>query len=762
MDPASNSNSNPPFAAGGTERLMLRFTRSREGVKFSAVCGDPSPFAPLLDAGWPLALLARSIPEHSGKVGCHWIFGGNGTSEGDAVVTLPPDLGFVGTLRVSVFNANQDEAYLTIRFFSLTIFEVLQSPLGEGLRKVVSSSGQAFFVVRRSDWWPVFVGDFMKRLTGLSLAELRADPNLWWKGVVPEDMARVQDMMQAADREGFWSGLIRRRDGSGVVRQLEMHVARLAANQLGAPEALVGVIGDATEISKLKDEVSLLHRGLAEQRKERVDQLVHGIERSKEGFALTDPEGRFTYMNAEHLRIFGFRDLSEVIGQPWTILYNAEQIEFISREAFPKLASNGFWTGHTQAKRMDGSLFSEDLTLSMLPDGSITCNCRDRTQEVAQAALVAQSEQLFREFVEHMPVAVVIRDADNIYRYINGAAKRLIPGLLSDAIGRSADEVLSPGMLAAMHERDEAALAAGGAAVSEIEVDTDEGTKASIELTRFAISDPQGGFSRICTIGTDVTVSRKHQRETSQLVEQQRTLLAMQREFISLVSHEFRTPLAAMQGAHHLLNQRFVELAVDDAKAGRYLELQKASIETLRELVSQVLQLNRIDFMSSEAKLQLESPAAVAELVVRQFNDAMPNPRVTLAIAGVEECKVPLNNGLYRAALENLISNAIKYSPAESKVRVGLRRESGRLCTTVTDNGRGIPEAEQKRLFTNFFRASNVGTIPGTGLGLAIVKRAVDAHGGQVTFATRPNAGSMFQIAIPLESVGPQGEINHV
>ena len=90
-------------------------------------------------------------------------------------------------------------------------------------------------------------------------------------------------------------------------------------------------------------------------------------------------------MNAEHLRIFGFKELSEVIGQPWTILYKPEQQALITQNVFPKLIQDGYWTGHAEAQRVDGSVFSEDLTLSMLADGSITCSCRDRTVEVAQA-----------------------------------------------------------------------------------------------------------------------------------------------------------------------------------------------------------------------------------------------------------------------------------------------------------------------------------------------------------------------------------------
>jgi chemotaxis family two-component system sensor kinase Cph1 len=111
---------------------------------------------------------------------------------------------------------------------------------------------------------------------------------------------------------------------------------------------------------------------------------------------------------------------------------------------------------------------------------------------------------------------------------------------------------------------------------------------------------------------------------------------------------------------------------------------------------------------------------------------------------------------LLRQIVSNLVSNAIKYSPPESRVEIELDCDTEQAILRVCDHGIGIPESEQAQLFEPFHRASNVGVIAGTGLGLAIVKRAAEAHGGTVTFTSQEAVGTTFTVRLPLRSAPPQ------
>jgi len=108
-----------------------------------------------------------------------------------------------------------------------------------------------------------------------------------------------------------------------------------------------------------------------------------------------------------------------------------------------------------------------------------------------------------------------------------------------------------------------------------------------------------------------------------------------------------------------------------------------------------------------------------------------------------------LDAKLLRHILANLLSNAVKYSPEESTITLVVDCQPDQIVFRVQDQGIGIPEADQARLFEAFHRASNVGHIPGTGLGLAIVKQSVDLHGGAITCESREGAGSTFTVVIP-------------
>jgi len=108
------------------------------------------------------------------------------------------------------------------------------------------------------------------------------------------------------------------------------------------------------------------------------------------------------------------------------------------------------------------------------------------------------------------------------------------------------------------------------------------------------------------------------------------------------------------------------------------------------------------------------------------------------------------DEGLMRHVLANLISNAVKYSPAGTPVDFQVRREGDHAVFTVRDHGIGIPAADQIRLFEAFHRAKNVGETPGTGLGLLIVKRCVELHHGIISFESRENEGTTFTVRLPL------------
>ncbi len=231
------------------------------------------------------------------------------------------------------------------------------------------------------------------------------------------------------------------------------------------------------------------------------------------------------------------------------------------------------------------------------------------------------------------------------------------------------------------------------------------------------------------------------------------TCKASQSEMVSIVSHEFRTPLTAMDGTLFLL-RRILNTpgVVSDAQSqavGRWLNLMGTAIVTLKELVDQVLTYSRIERLNGATQCSAKHPGELLREIVSAMNSSLPEPRIELLDSLPMNYFPDIDTLVLRTAIENLVSNALKYSSPTSPVIVALDFAPGGWKVTVEDQGRGIPIEDQKKLFTPFHRASNVGGVPGSGLGLAIVQKAVSSHGGTLTFVSRENAGSRFEISFP-------------
>jgi signal transduction histidine kinase len=230
--------------------------------------------------------------------------------------------------------------------------------------------------------------------------------------------------------------------------------------------------------------------------------------------------------------------------------------------------------------------------------------------------------------------------------------------------------------------------------------------------------------------------------------EELRRLSALRADFVSLVSHELRSPMAAVIGAARTLEARWRELTVEQRQA--FLSLIGDETARLAELIGDVLDTSRIEagtfsftFRDVDLSDLLRDVVAAAELgqdevrVTAEVNGALPTVR------GDRE--------RLRQVVQNLVDNAVKYSPAGGEVRVRATADDGRVLVEVEDAGPGIALDDQQLIFTKFGRATaDGGGKPGTGLGLFIARSIAEAHGGSVEVDSVPARGSIFTLELPL------------
>ncbi|MET4541246.1 two-component system phosphate regulon sensor histidine kinase PhoR [Arthrobacter bambusae] len=221
--------------------------------------------------------------------------------------------------------------------------------------------------------------------------------------------------------------------------------------------------------------------------------------------------------------------------------------------------------------------------------------------------------------------------------------------------------------------------------------------------------------------------------------------LAAKDDFVSNVSHEFRTPLTSILG--------YVELILDDpdaldARSRKQLDIVRRNAERLLTLVSDLLAVR-----SGQIVIQPHA-VDVAELVRGSVSSAEPRAAkagIRLSVDLPEALEAHVDSSRIAQVLDNLVSNAIKYSPDGGDVEVAAWEDDDFVFCRVTDTGMGMNEEEQAEAFTKFFRAGGVrkSAIPGVGLGLPISKAIVEAHGGTITLESEPGRGTTFTVKVP-------------
>jgi signal transduction histidine kinase len=248
-------------------------------------------------------------------------------------------------------------------------------------------------------------------------------------------------------------------------------------------------------------------------------------------------------------------------------------------------------------------------------------------------------------------------------------------------------------------------------------------------------------------VGTAVQNIRSYEAER-RTVEELRRLSALRADFVSLVSHELRSPMAAVIGAARTLQERWRELTPEHR--GSFLALIGDETSRLAALIGDVLDTSRIEagtftytFTDVDLVKLVRESVAVAEF---------GQDEVTLD-AQADESLPPVRGDRERLkqVVTNLIDNAVKYSPAGGTVDVVVSGENGAVRVEVSDRGPGIPREQQGLIFEKFGRANvGGGAKPGTGLGLFIARSIAEAHGGTLHVRSRPQQGATFTLELPV------------
>ena len=275
-----------------------------------------------------------------------------------------------------------------------------------------------------------------------------------------------------------------------------------------------------------------------------------------------------------------------------------------------------------------------------------------------------------------------------------------------------------------------------------------DGRYRHISWSHIILQNPDDSISYILGTGVDVTEQKLAEAEIRKALEKEKELNELKSSFVSIASHEFRTPLTTIVMSAEILEHHRDKLSQERQR--QEFQRIKATVNRMTELIDDVLIISK-----AESRFQEFNPTSFnLEQFCRQLvEDIQRSTRSNHTIDFISK-GVPLlscmDESLLHHILTNLLSNAIKYSPKGGIVDFQVDCQDKDVRFQIKDSGIGIPPEDQKRLFETFHRAKNVGKIPGTGLGLSIVKRMVDLHGGQIRVESEVGMGTNFIVTIPL------------
>ncbi len=501
------------------------------------------------------------------------------------------------------------------------------------------------------------------------------------------------------------------------------------------------------------------------------------VESSDDAIMSASVDGVITSWNSGAEHMFGYA-AAEALGRSVTILTppdrEGESLDVIRRV----VSANAVVHLETVRLREDGTPVDIAFTYSPIRDAAggvvgISAIGQDVTDRKRAEVAIRESEAKFRSFVETTEEWVWASDTDNVHTYSNPAAERIL--------GWSPDELVGRDWLDFVVQEDRPEIAEAVAAAAEakagwsglvIRWQARDGSVRHLESTATPILADSGELLGWRGTDRDVThrilaeaererllareqearaAAEAAQRDLAAQNERLRELDRLKDEFIALVSHELRTPLTSIRGYTELLLDGEAGELGDDQR--QFLGVVERNAHRLLHLVGDLLFLAQVE----AGKLVLDVGALdVAAVASESVETARPQAEAKGIALTLATSSVPLLAG-DRARIaqlfDNLVSNAIKFTPEGGRVDVRVHTHRKRAVLEVRDSGIGIPADEREHLFERFYRTSTATeqAIQGTGLGLAISKAIAEAHDGRITVESEENVGTTFRVELPLQ-----------
>ena len=623
-------------------------------------------------------------------------------------------------------------------------------------RGMVESAPAYFYVADPADSTTLYRSPQAVTMLGYSLEEWQSNDRLWNEILHPEDRQRVEAQFAEASRGGKpFQVTYRLFTKSGLVRWVRDHAAltRDATGRL----LVRGVVLDITELvvprmeaeERLSETLSLLETA---QRVGKVGTFVVWLTPERKGQDV---------WSKSCLAIFGLDENTHAGRNDafWQRIH-PDDLELVRAEQSKAIESGRFYDQTHRIVRPDGEVrwIRERAQIERAADGSpirllgVTMDITEE-HELQDAIVRAQTKteataQFYDEVFEHAPLGVCKADVHLTVTAANARLHEMLKAAPGSIVGRSVAEFLDPdGMSQVMEEFRplwKGEVTRIDSAANAIRTD---GGKVWFQWSATAVRDDDGRIEYFLAMFEDITAKRQAEVAAVNSLAALERLNYLKSEFVSLVSHEFRTALTGIQGFSEILRDEDLSRAEvkDFAK-----DINNDALR-LNRMISEMLDLDRIE--SGRVKLEL-APHDVNALIRDAVDRAAGSTHKHRLVTELDPTLPHINCDGDRVTqvVANLLSNAIKYSPDGGEIKVSSTHDGSIATFRVQDHGLGMPPDFLTRVFDRYERLEDKSThkILGTGLGLPICKQIVEMHGGKIGVETDYGKGSTFWFNLPL------------
>lgn len=564
-----------------------------------------------------------------------------------------------------------------------------------------------------------------KRFDAIFGYEAPVDVRSYQAAIHPEDAVTRERAMAEAMTTGrlFYEARVIRPDKQVIWIRAEGKVIYSDQKQ---PVGIMGTVLDIT----------------AERHGQEIQRKLKTLaDNSADLMSLLELDGRNSYINQAGKDLLGFVSDEEVQRTPIAALHAPEDLAFVKQEVLPSVMANGKWMGSMQVRHLKTGEVFPVLNYTIRIDDPATGKpigigaiMRDLRPEFASKKALADSEQMLRNVTSAAPTALWMADQQGDITYVNQTWIHWTGLSLGQNRGDGWLQAIVPEDRQLVSSVYSTALEKKNVFQIEFRILNSEGQLRWFSASGQPQLDSDGQFSGFVGACIDITSQKELQQHKD--------------DFISIASHELKTPITSLKASVQLLNK--MKITSDNPMVPKLLVQAGKGVERVSTLIEDLLNVSRLQ----QQQLQLNKNA----FILSELLNACANPialagKQRIVIKGDLETEVFADEHRIDQVVTNLLTNAVKYAPESEVIELEVTKLGTHVKVSVSDQGPGIPKDRLKNLFDRYYRVDEiVQYASGLGLGLYISAEIIHRHGGEINVESEIGKGSTFWFKLPLNA----------